>query len=102
MSNRFCTNPDYLRPPDSFGLLEKGPCSCLDVANCLGKKCSCYHNSRIRAFARLRSLDEKKQEHIAKKYYGGRRPWVEYGQNHTEVKGQPPAQLGGARRLAGS
>ena len=77
MAHRYCSNPDYMRPPDNYGLLDRIVCSCTEVANCLGEKCSCWHNSRIRAFERLRSLDEEKQEHISKKYYGGKRPWAE-------------------------
>ncbi|MDD4767935.1 MAG: hypothetical protein PHF87_10235 [Desulfotomaculaceae bacterium] len=82
---KLCSNPEVLKVklPDSYGLIEKGQCRCTNVANCLGEKCACYHNSPIKSFARLRSLDEKKQAYIAKKYYGGRRPWTK-----LEVKSQ--------------
>lgn len=85
-SNKLCSNLELLKLPDCYGLLEKGKCRCLDVPNCQGEKCSCYHNSRKKAFARLRSLDEKKQEHISKKYYYGKRPWAEFQSKTIMVK----------------
>ncbi|MBT9152211.1 MAG: hypothetical protein DDT35_00425 [Firmicutes bacterium] len=42
--------------------------------------------------ARLRSLDEATQEHIAQKYYGGRRPWAGVRQRtrHPAAPLRPP------------
>jgi hypothetical protein len=69
------SNLEFLELPDCKGLLENGKCRYLNVPNCLGKNCS-YRQSRKKVFARLRSLDEKQQEHISKKYYNGARPWA--------------------------
>lgn len=73
------SNLDFLTLPDCEGLLENGKCSCLDVPACLGKNCLSYHreDNSEKAFTRLRSLSEEKQEHISKKYYGGKRPWAQ-------------------------
>ncbi|HBN86197.1 MAG TPA: hypothetical protein DDZ89_20430 [Clostridiales bacterium] len=64
-------------------MLENGKCRWLNVPKCRGTKCSYYQktNSLEKAQDRLRSLDEEVQVRIAKKYYGGFRPWVD-----TEAK----------------
>ncbi len=73
------SDTELLMLPDCAGLLENGKCKWLRVSGCLGIKCSYYQgtNSLEKAKRRLRSLDEDTQEHIAKKYYGGYRPWLE-------------------------
>lgn len=77
------SNAELLYLPDCSGLLENGKCRWLSVSICLGLKCTHYkgvgslgENRLEKAQARLRSLDEKTQEHIARKYYGGSRPWA--------------------------
>lgn len=78
-------NLELLKLPDCDALLENGKCNCLDVPACLGASCPSYHkkDSPEKVFARLRSLDEEKQEYISQKYYGGKRPWAQ-----SEVKPQ--------------
>jgi len=73
------SNSELLRLPDCGGLLENGKCQWLTVPTCIGERCSYYQkiNSFHKARERLRSLDEATQERIAKKYYGGLRPWEE-------------------------
>lgn len=73
------SNLELLKLPDCGGLLENGKCRWLNVQTCIGGECS-YHRSLAKAYERLRSLDEKMQEHIAKKYYGGSRPWMDLGE----------------------
>jgi len=73
------SNPELLKLPDCEGLLENGTCSWLRVPVCGGSDCRYYNESASlkKAQARLRSLDEEDQERIARKYYGGTRPWLE-------------------------
>lgn len=75
------SNPELLKLPDCEGLLENGKCRWLDIPKCSGIKCSYYRNtcSREKAQERLCSLDEAMQAHIARKYYGGSRPWTDIG-----------------------
>ena len=71
-------NIDLINLPDCKDLLENGKCAILNVAFCTGFGCPYYpaSDSEERSKNRLCSLDEKTQEHIAQKYYGGARPWV--------------------------
>ena len=69
-------NLELLKLPDCAGLLENGKCEYLDVPGCQGKNCT-FYNGQKKAFARLLSLDEEKQNHISQKYYSGKRPWSE-------------------------
>ena len=69
---------ELLRLPDCGGLLENGKCRWLNVPSCLGAGCSFYQgfNSQTKSKMRLRALDDATQERIARKYYGGTRPWL--------------------------
>lgn len=73
------SNKELLTLPDCKGLLESGRCGWLDVQACAGTGCSYYRqrNNLSKARERLRSLDEKTQETIARKYYCGARPWLD-------------------------
>ena len=73
------SNRELLSLPDCEGLLESGRCKWLKKTACTGAGCSIHNrvNSLERAYARLRALDEETQEHIARKYYFGERPWRE-------------------------
>ncbi len=76
------SNAELLKLPDCGGLLENGKCKWLNVPACTGAGCSYYRKmgSEQRAYTRLRTLDEKAQERISKKYYNGTRPWREQAQ----------------------
>lgn len=76
-------NLELISLPDCAGLLENGKCSWLNTPKCIGKQCSFHHKkaSLNKAKERLSSLDEPAQEHIARKYYGGCRPWLEPASN---------------------
>ena len=78
--NRY-SNTELLKLPDCAGLLENGGCKWLNVPKCNGRECPYYKkiNSSEKAQERLCSLDEATQERIAKKYYGGFRPWMDDG-----------------------
>lgn len=71
-------NLELISLPNCGGLRENGGCRWLDVPACVGTECRYCHNhdSLEKAHARLRSLDEETQKHIAKKYYGGSHPWM--------------------------
>ncbi len=73
------SNLELISLPNCEGLRENGTCSWLSVPACTGTKCHFYHSlsSLEKAYERLRSLDEDVQQHIAQKYYGGSRPWVD-------------------------
>jgi len=66
-----------LKLPDCRGLLENGKCKWLNIPACFGASCTYYKklDSLTKAYERLSSLPEAKQECIAQKYYGGFRPW---------------------------
>ena len=73
------SSPELLKLPDCCGLQESGKCKWLDVPSCRGTGCAHYmkKDGREKGFERLRDLDERKQAHIARKYYRGSRPWDE-------------------------
>ena len=56
-------------------------CSVLSVKKCLGEKCSFYETPEEKLASenawskRLNTIDAAKQSEIAKKYYGGKKPW---------------------------
>ena len=65
-----------------FALSENNRCKVLIVVKCPGTSCSFYKTrnggeSRRKANARLTSLDEVYQKHIAATYYRGNMPWLE-------------------------
>ena len=72
------SSAELLKMPDCAGLLENGKCRWLQITECVGENCAYYRevSSQGKAEARLCSLDEDTQERIAKKYYGGFRPWT--------------------------
>jgi hypothetical protein len=76
------TRTEISRQPDCGGLSENGKCKWLNIPVCCGSKCTYYKkpDSLRKAFERLSSLPEERQESIAQKYYGGFRPW-----NGTDV-----------------
>ena len=70
-----------LRLPDCIFLQENGRCSRLEHSFCVGETCS-FLTSHLKSdegkskwAVRLSALSEQKQNEIAKKYYGGKRPW---------------------------
>ena len=60
---------------------KRNDCSVLSVKKCLGEKCSFYETSEENLHSndawskRMNALDSVKQTEIAKKYYGGKKPW---------------------------
>lgn len=72
---------ELLYCPDCIYLSERGKCALLNVASCMGKRCTAKESPRDRALSlahwksRLCGLPREKQEDIAKKYYGGHFPW---------------------------
>ncbi len=73
------SNIELLNLPDCRDLRENGKCALLNVPACTGEGCPYYRerNSVDCSWQRLCSLNEKTQEHIAQKYYGGARPWAQ-------------------------
>lgn len=67
--------------PDCIFLQENGRCSRLDRNFCAGESCSFVtlrdksDEGKSKWAKRLSALSEKQQNEIAKKYYGGTRPW---------------------------
>lgn len=67
--------------PDCIFLQENGKCSRLSLDFCTGNTCSFLtsHNKsdegKSKWAQRLSALSEKQQSDIAKKYYGGTKPW---------------------------
>lgn len=78
------SNIELIELPDCSGLSENGKCSWLNVEACTGEGCPYFKrgNSMLEVWERLNSLDEKMQEHIAEKYYGGVRPWAPRNLKH--------------------
>ena len=74
-------NTELLNCPDCLALSENGKCFWLSLEQCKGQNCpfmkteESMHSSAVHAQNRLKALDEKTQERISKKYYGGKRPW---------------------------
>jgi len=67
--------------PDCIFLQENGRCSRLDRDFCAGEECS-FLTSHLQSdegkskwATRLSALSEQQQNEIAKKYYGGTKPW---------------------------
>jgi len=77
------SNLDLLDLPNCISLSETGQCLLLNISFCQGDTCSfklTQEEQDAAAFKvkkRLSSLDEKTQKKIARKYYNGRRPWLE-------------------------
>lgn len=71
---------EMLSLPDCRFLNEKGGCERLSFSRCAGEKCT-FLSPRTRSSdmsswkSRLSLLSEEEQMKIAKKYYGGKRPW---------------------------
>lgn len=75
---------EMLSLPDCRFLNEKGGCERLSIPRCTGGKCSFISMSSDRPDqsswrTRLSLLSEEEQIRIAKKYYGGKRPWKDGG-----------------------
>lgn len=75
---------EMLSLPDCRFLNEKGGCERLSIPRCTGGKCSFLYTASDSADmsgwrARLSLLSEEEQVRIARKYYGGKRPWKEGG-----------------------
>lgn len=68
--------------PNCVSLSENGGCTLLKMKTCQGLGCSFMKsyeemvNTTRYWEERLASLDEEKQERIAKLYYGGKMPWL--------------------------
>ena len=70
-----------LKLPDCVFLQENGRCSRLNRNFCTGEGCS-FLTSQLKSnevkskwATRLSTLSEQQQNRIAKKYYGGTKPW---------------------------
>ena len=67
--------------PDCVFLQENGRCSRLNREACAGEDCSFLtthersDQGRYKWASRLSALSEARQSEIAKKYYGGTKPW---------------------------
>jgi hypothetical protein len=70
-------NAGFSKLPSCSGLLENGKCKWMNIPVCNSASCTYYTkmDSLTKAYERLSSLPEAKQECIAQKYYGGFRPW---------------------------
>lgn len=74
--NRYA-DVELINLPDCEGLLKNGKCNYLNVSACIGAKCTYFRHkgAQDESYKRLCCLDEATQNHIAQKYYGGKRPW---------------------------
>lgn len=87
------SNLSLLHMPDCVGLMENGRCSRLDVKLCEGDGCALkktrdeQSDALKKSMSRLLSLDEKTQAQIARKYYGGKRVWLEWTPANDERYG---------------
>ncbi|MCI7767632.1 MAG: hypothetical protein MSJ26_06610 [Oscillospiraceae bacterium] len=75
---------ELLNLPDCRFLNEKGGCGRLSIPRCRGGSCSFFSAASDSADlsswrARLSLLSEEEQVRIARKYYGGKRPWKDGG-----------------------
>jgi hypothetical protein len=75
---------EMLNLPDCRFLTEKGGCEKLNISRCSGDKCTFLSLEDDKADMsgwklRLSLLSEDEQMKIAKKYYGGKRPWKSGG-----------------------
>ena len=77
--NRY-ENVELIKLPDCEGLLENGKCNYLNISKCSGAKCPYFRHKGTQndSYKRLCILDESTQNHIAHKYYNGKRPWKEH------------------------
>lgn len=65
-------------------LTRKGTCGRLNISHCAGEKCKFLNreanHTDINVWSsRLSLLSEEEQMKIARKYYGGKRPWKDGG-----------------------
>lgn len=80
INNRF-SYTNLLELPNCAGLSDTGKCCWLSINSCQGHSCpfkksrETQDNSTRAVESRLSALDEENQEKIARKYYGGNRPW---------------------------
>lgn len=83
------SNLELVTLPNCDGLRENGTCRWLSVPACIGPKCPfCSSTDSLeKAYERLCSLDEETQQRIAKKYYGGFRPWRKAGERRRGERG---------------
>ncbi|MGN0638858.1 MAG: hypothetical protein ACI4J0_10840 [Huintestinicola sp.] len=75
---------EMLSLPDCRFLNEKGGCERLSFSRCTGEKCTFFSPGKSGTDlsgwkSRLSLLSEEEQSRIAKKYYGGKRPWKDGG-----------------------
>jgi len=66
-----------VRLPECRFLNENGGCDRLSRPKCIGESCTALSASQNTESwkKRLSALSEEEQKKIAKKYYGGKRPW---------------------------
>lgn len=82
VNNRFLYT-NLLELPNCAGLSDTGKCFWLSINSCQGYSCpfkktrETQENSIKAVENRLSELDEENQERIARKYYGGKRPWLQ-------------------------
>lgn len=92
MSLTKLSNLYLVHMPNCVGLLENGRCARLETAHCHGDSCPLKLTQKEetaaqdRAMQRLRSLDERTQDKIARKYYGGKRVWWERDPPNAQEK----------------
>ena len=75
---------EMLSLPDCRFLTEKGTCGRLNISHCAGEKCKflnreASHTDINMWSSRLSLRSEEEQMKIARKYYGGKRPWKDGG-----------------------
>lgn len=75
---------ELLHLPDCRFLNEKGGCEQLSFSRCTGEKCTFFspeeRSPDLSGWkSRLSLLSEEEQARIARKYYGGKRPWKDGG-----------------------
>lgn len=75
---------EMLSLPDCRFLTENGTCGRLNISHCTGEKCKFLNREANHAdinvwSSRLSLLSEEEQMKIARKYYGGKRPWKDGG-----------------------
>ena len=75
---------EMLSLPDCRFLTEKFTCGRLNISHCTGENCTLLSREASHTdinvwSSRLSLLSEEEQMKIARKYYGGKRPWKDGG-----------------------
>lgn len=72
------TAGESFEPKNCRGYTGDGKCCLLNVALCQKERCPFFNTQAEcdKAERRLSELTDEQQKHIAKKYYGGKKPWL--------------------------